>query len=53
MTSSAAGFEVAVGLTAIAGWLVLATAALLAWLWPIGVGGKMPVGGDVTSFSWV
>ncbi len=32
--------------------LVMATviAGLLAWLWPIGVGGKMPVGGDVTSF---
>jgi hypothetical protein len=27
------------------------TAAMLAWLWPFGVGGKMPVGGDVTSFS--
>jgi len=25
-------------------------AGILAWLWPIGVGGKMPVGGDVTSF---
>ena len=24
--------------------------ALLAWLWPIGIGGKMPVGGDVTQF---
>lgn len=24
--------------------------AILAWLWPIGLGGKMPVGGDVTSF---
>src|SRR5947208_15154727 len=24
---------------------------LLAWLWPVGAGGKMPVGGDVTSFS--
>ena len=23
---------------------------LLAWLWPIGIGGKMPVGGDVTQF---
>lgn len=32
--------------------LVMSTviAGLLAWLWPIGVGGKMPVGGDVTSF---
>jgi hypothetical protein len=25
-------------------------AGLLAWLWPIGVGGMMPVGGDVTQF---
>jgi hypothetical protein len=24
--------------------------ALLIWLWPIGAGGKMPVGGDVTQF---
>ena len=28
-------------------WLI---AGLLLWLWPIGVGGKMPVGGDVTQF---
>lgn len=27
------------------------SAALLVWLWPIGPGGKMPVGGDATSFS--
>ena len=26
-------------------------AALLAWLWPIGLGGAMPVGGDVTRFQ--
>ena len=26
------------------------TVALLAWLWPIGIGGKMPIGGDVTNF---
>ena len=26
-------------------------AALAAWLWPIGVGGRMPVGGDVTRFQ--
>jgi hypothetical protein len=25
-------------------------AALLAWLWPIGIGGRMPAGGDVTQF---
>ena len=25
-------------------------AGLLGWLWPIGIGGKMPVGGDVTRF---
>ena len=24
---------------------------ILAWLWPIGLGGRMPVGGDVTQFS--
>jgi hypothetical protein len=30
---------------------VAVVAGLLAWLWPIGLGGKMPVGGDVTSFS--
>ncbi|MBV8556653.1 MAG: hypothetical protein JO116_13915 [Planctomycetaceae bacterium] len=24
---------------------------LLVWLWPIGIGGRMPVGGDVTQFS--
>ena len=24
--------------------------AVVAWLWPIGIGGKMPVGGDVTQF---
>jgi hypothetical protein len=31
---------------------VLATlAALFVWLWPIGLGGRMPVGGDVTQFS--
>ena len=23
---------------------------ILAWLWPIGVGGMMPLGGDVTQF---
>ena len=23
---------------------------ILAWLWPIGIGGKMPLGGDVTQF---
>jgi hypothetical protein len=26
-------------------------ASLAAWLWPIGFGGKMPVGGDATAFS--
>src|SRR5262245_5671325 len=25
-------------------------AGLLAWLWPIGIGGRMPIGGDVTQF---
>ncbi|MDB5352797.1 MAG: hypothetical protein JWN86_4044 [Planctomycetota bacterium] len=36
-------------------WRRLAPSAMLAavtaWLWPIGVGGRMPVGGDVTQFS--
>ncbi len=31
--------------------LLAMLAGVSAWLWPIGVGGKMPVGGDVTSFS--
>jgi len=35
--------------TSAAGGLAV-TAALLAWLWPIGIGGKMPIGGDVTNF---
>ncbi|WZO99007.1 hypothetical protein EP7_000599 [Isosphaeraceae bacterium EP7] len=26
-------------------------AALATWLWPLGIGGRMPVGGDVTQFS--
>src|SRR5689334_16053949 len=26
-------------------------AGIAAWLWPIGIGGRMPVGGDVTQFS--
>ena len=30
--------------------MALVIAGLLAWLWPIGAGGKMPVGGDVSSF---
>ena len=30
--------------------ILLLIAGLLLWLWPIGVGGKMPVGGDVTQF---
>jgi hypothetical protein len=29
---------------------LMVPAALLAWLWPIGLGGMMPVGGDVTQF---
>jgi hypothetical protein len=36
------------------GWVAAASAlvaGLLAWLWPIGLGGQMPVGGDVTRFS--
>src|SRR3954451_4606565 len=32
-------------------WSVLLTiAGVLLWLWPIGAGGAMPVGGDVTQF---
>jgi hypothetical protein len=31
-------------------WLVVVV-GLITWLWPIGAGGKMPVGGDVTQFS--
>jgi hypothetical protein len=30
--------------------ILILMAGLLLWLWPIGVGGKMPVGGDVTQF---
>ena len=30
--------------------MLAVVAGLLAWLWPIGIGGKMPVGGDVTQF---
>ena len=30
--------------------IVLLLVGLLLWVWPIGVGGKMPVGGDVTQF---
>ena len=30
--------------------VLLLFAGLLAWLWPIGLGGAMPVGGDVTQF---
>ena len=30
--------------------MVVVAATLLAWLSPIGVGGRMPVGGDVTRF---
>ena len=35
--------------TSVAGALAVVL-ALVAWLWPIGIGGKMPVGGDVTQF---
>ena len=30
-------------------WVMLA--GVLGWLWPIGLGGQMPVGGDATQFS--
>ncbi|WP_435011018.1 hypothetical protein P12x_002310 [Tundrisphaera lichenicola] len=33
------------------GPLGLMLAGVLAWLWPIGLGGAMPVGGDATQFS--
>ena len=33
------------------GPLVAMVAGVLAWLWPIGLGGAMPVGGDPTQFS--
>ena len=35
------------------GWVpaLALVAGLIVWLWPIGFGGKMPVGGDVTQFS--
>ncbi len=32
-------------------WLLLLLLGMSAWLWPIGLGGRMPVGGDVTQFS--
>ncbi|HEX3451054.1 MAG TPA: hypothetical protein VHS97_22560 [Isosphaeraceae bacterium] len=35
--------------TGLAGGLAVVL-ILVAWLWPIGIGGKMPVGGDVTQF---
>ena len=31
--------------------LLIQLSAVSAWLWPIGFGGRMPVGGDVTQFS--
>jgi hypothetical protein len=30
--------------------IAMLTLALCAWLWPIGLGGMMPIGGDVTNF---
>ena len=33
------------------GALLAMLAGLIIWLWPIGFGGRMPVGGDVTQFS--
>ncbi len=32
--------------------LLMLLALLAAWLWPLGIGGRMPVGGDVTRFSF-
>jgi len=37
-------------LTTTGAGVLAVVAGLLAWLWPIGIGGKMPVGGDVTQF---
>src|SRR6185312_17383273 len=31
--------------------LLILTLGIAIWLWPIGLGGRMPVGGDVTQFS--
>ncbi len=31
--------------------LAAPVAAVLAWVWPLGLGGRMPVGGDVTQFQ--
>jgi hypothetical protein len=31
--------------------LILMLMGVSAWLWPLGVGGRMPVGGDVTAFQ--
>ena len=42
--SASFGFE-----TRLVGPAVLA-GGILAWMWPIGLGGRMPVGGDVTQF---
>jgi hypothetical protein len=36
---------------ALAASLAALLSGLMLWLWPIGVGGRMPVGGDVTQFS--
>ena len=33
------------------GALLALLVGLIVWLWPIGFGGRMPVGGDVTQFS--
>jgi len=39
--------------SAVARWWgpIVVIAASLGWLWPIGLGGRMPVGGDVTQFQ--
>ncbi len=39
------------GRRGVVGASALVVVGLLAWLWPIGAGGKMPIGGDVTNFS--
>lgn len=43
--------EKATGFLGGAPWALLLTAAgVILWLWPLGLGGAMPVGGDVTQF---
>ncbi len=46
--------EVGKGFRSAWGWVIprlAMVAGVLGWLWPIGLGGKIPVGGDATQFS--